>query len=60
MALGIILILLFYMYPMIAAIWGVFIWKEFKGSDKKTDMLLGVMFLFFIAGLGLIILSGGN
>ena len=46
--------------PMIAAIWGVFIWKEFKGSDKKTDMLLGVMFLFFIAGLGLIILSGGN
>ena len=46
--------------PMIAAIWGVFIWKEFKGSDKKTDMLLGVMFLFFVAGLGLIILSGGN
>ena len=46
--------------PMLAAIWGVFIWKEFKGSDKKTDMLLGVMFLFFIAGLGLIILSGGN
>ena len=46
--------------PMIAAIWGVFIWKEFKGSDKKTDMLLGVMFLFFIPGLGLIILSGGN
>ena len=45
---------------MIAALWGVFIWKEFKGSDKKTDMLLGVMFLFFIAGLGLIILSGGN
>lgn len=46
--------------PMIAAIWGVFIWKEFKGSDKKTDMLLGVMFLFFIAGLALIIVSGGN
>lgn len=46
--------------PMIAAIWGVFIWKEFKGSDRKTDMLLGVMFLFFVAGLGLIILSGGN
>lgn len=46
--------------PMIAAIWGVFIWKEFKGSDKKTDILLGVMFLFFIAGLALIIVSGGN
>ena len=37
--------------PIIAAIWGVLIWKEFKGSDKKTDMLLGVMFLFFVAGL---------
>jgi glucose uptake protein len=46
--------------PMIAAIWGVFIWKEFKGSDSKTNWLLGIMFLFFIAGLGLIILSGGN
>lgn len=46
--------------PMIAAIWGVFIWKEFKGSDKKTNALLAIMFLFFIAGLGLIILSGGN
>ena len=46
--------------PMIAAIWGVFIWKEFKGSDKKTDMLLAVMFLFFIAGLALIVVAGGN
>ena len=46
--------------PMVAAIWGVFIWKELKGSDKKTDMLLAIMFLFFIAGLGLIIVSGGN
>ncbi len=46
--------------PMIAAIWGVWIWKEFRGADRKTDMLLAVMFLLFIAGLGLIILSGGN
>ncbi len=46
--------------PMIAAIWGVFIWKEFKGADRKTDALLAVMFLFFIAGLGAIIVSGGN
>lgn len=46
--------------PMIAAIWGVFIWKEFKGSDKKTNALLAIMFLFFIAGLGIIILAGGN
>ncbi len=44
--------------PMIAAIWGVFVWKEFKGSDKKVYSLLALMFLFFIAGLSLIVLAG--
>jgi glucose uptake protein len=46
--------------PMIAAIWGVFIWKEFKGASKSVNWLLALMFCLFIAGLGLIILSGGN
>ena len=45
---------------MVAAIWGVFIWKEFKGSSKQTNVLLTLMFLLFISGLVLIILSGGN
>ena len=44
--------------PMIAAIWGVFIWKEFKGAGKGVYALLAVMFLLFIAGLGFIIASG--
>ena len=44
--------------PMIAAIWGVFVWKEFKGSDKKVYSLLALMFLFFIAGLSLIVAAG--
>ena len=46
--------------PMIAAIWGVFVWKEFKGDSKNVYGLLDVMFLFFVAGLGCIIISGGN
>ena len=46
--------------PMIAAIWGVFVWKEFKGGSKGVYALLSVMFLFFVAGLGCIIISGGN
>lgn len=46
--------------PLIAALWGVFIWKEFKGSDKKVNTLLALMFVLFIVGLVLIILSGGN
>lgn len=46
--------------PMIAAIWGVFIWKEFKGADRKTNLLLALMFVLFIAGLSWIIAAGGN
>ena len=44
--------------PMIAAIWGVFVWKEFKGSNNKVYGLLGLMFLFFIVGLSLIVVAG--
>ena len=44
--------------PMIAAIWGVFVWKEFKGSSKKVYGLLALMFCFFVAGLALIVAAG--
>jgi glucose uptake protein len=44
--------------PMIAAFWGVFIWKEFKGADKKTNWLLALMFCLFIAGLATIVIAG--
>lgn len=44
--------------PMIAAIWGVFIWKEFKGAGKSTYGLLALMFAFFVGGLACIIASG--
>jgi glucose uptake protein len=44
--------------PMIAAFWGVFIWKEFKGADKRTNWLLAFMFLLFIAGLATIVVAG--
>ena len=46
--------------PMIAALWGVFIWKEFIGSSKSTNRLLGVMFILFVIGLSFIVLSGGS
>ncbi len=44
--------------PMIAAIWGVFIWKEFKGASKKVYGLLGIMFALFVAGLACIVVAG--
>lgn len=42
---------------LVAAIWGVFIWKEFKGAPKGTNSLIGLMFLSFVIGLALIILA---
>lgn len=44
--------------PMIAALWGVFVWQEFKGADKKSYALLAVMFALFIIGLGIIVYAG--
>ncbi len=45
---------------MVAAAWGVFIWKEFRDAPKGTNRLLSLMFLFFLAGLSLIIISRLN
>ena len=42
---------------MVAAAWGVFVWKEFKEAPKGTNILIALMFLLFITGLGLIVLS---
>jgi glucose uptake protein len=36
---------------MVSAIWGVFVWREFKGADASTKLLLALMFTFFIVGL---------
>jgi glucose uptake protein len=40
---------------MIAAFWGVFIWKEFKTAPAGTNKLLALMFVFYLVGLTLII-----
>ncbi len=41
---------------LISALWGVFIWKEFKGA-KGVNGLLTAMFLFFVVGLAMIIVA---
>jgi glucose uptake protein len=40
---------------MVAALWGVFIWKEFKNAPAGTNKLITLMFALFLIGLGLII-----
>jgi len=43
---------------LVAALWGVFIWKEFKNSPKGTNTMLATMFIFFVIGIILIIYAG--
>ncbi len=42
---------------VVAAIWGVFVWKEFKGASKTVVLLIRMMLLFYLAGLVLIIFT---
>jgi glucose uptake protein len=42
---------------MISALWGVFVWKEFRGATARVKLLLALMFLFFLLGLTSIALA---
>lgn len=43
---------------LVAALWGILIWKEFKGAPKSANALNAAMFVLFVIGLGLIIRAG--
>ncbi len=43
--------------PVVAMIWGVFIWKEFKNAPKGTMTLVNLMFLLFVVGLVIVTMS---
>jgi hypothetical protein len=36
---------------MVAALWGVFVWKEFSGAGGKARIFLALMFLSYILAL---------
>lgn len=42
---------------MVSAIWGVFVWREFRGAGPTVLRRLGWMFLFFLTGLTLVALA---
>jgi len=42
---------------VVAALWGIYVWKEFDKAPKGTKPLLNFMLLLYIAGLAMIILS---
>jgi glucose uptake protein len=37
--------------PLIAAVWGVFVWREFRSAGKSTYGLIALMFSFYLFGL---------
>ena len=42
---------------VVAALWGIYIWKEFKAAPKNTNSILTLMLFCYMAGLVLIILA---
>ncbi len=45
---------------LVSAFWGVFIWKEFKNAPKEAYRYIYLMFVFFLMGLGMIIMAGSE
>ncbi len=40
--------------PMVAALWGIFVWREFAGADKQAKIYLALMFICYLLALGAI------
>lgn len=43
---------------LVAALWGVFVWREFQNAPPTATPLIVLMFIGYVVGLGLIIRSG--
>ena len=43
---------------LVAALWGVFIWREFKNSSRQVNFLLFFMFFAYLIGLALLVYAG--
>src|SRR5271156_5806969 len=40
--------------PMVAALWGIFAWKEFAGANTRAKAYLALMFIFYILAILLV------
>jgi len=43
--------------PMVACLWGVFVWKEFRGANARAKGYLAAMFAAYVVALGLIAMA---
>jgi glucose uptake protein len=46
--------------PLVAALWGLFVWREFAGASPRARTLLAIMFLLYNAGIVLLAMSYGG
>jgi glucose uptake protein len=44
-------------WPVLAALWGVLVFREFKGSDIRVKILSTLTLVLFVCGLGMIALG---
>jgi glucose uptake protein len=42
---------------LISVLWGLVVWKEFRGAKGRVPMLLGIMLLLFVVGLSLVAMA---
>jgi glucose uptake protein len=42
---------------VVAALWGIYVWQEFRNSPKRISLILNLMLLLYVAGLALIIIA---
>lgn len=42
---------------LVAALWGILVWREFKGATKKVNAMLAAMVIIYALGIALIIIS---
>ncbi len=43
---------------LVSALWGIFVWREFKDAPKAVSVLNAVFFALFVAGLAALIKAG--
>lgn len=45
--------------PMVAALWGILVWKEFEGSGSRARLYLALMFAFYCLAILLVARANG-
>ena len=43
---------------LVSAMWGMFVWREFRGAPRAAHVLNAMMFILFLVGLGMVIAAG--